>query len=216
MTYTYTLAYLFYSISFFSSYYRKNNPLPTDANDPSRIIQPLSFRTQDVEGFRYRVEDVMRAVTRVAVREARVKEIKMEMLNSEKLKVHFEDNPRELQLLKHDKVLRPSHVQPHLKHVPDYLLPPHLRMMTDDSMQSKRPRKRVHPSRLGGGRGNNNFKGKRDSDPLKSFQFNKGKKPNDRSRLIKKSKGQKKEAKRLKDKERKLKKKEKAAKTKAK
>jgi ATP-dependent RNA helicase DDX56/DBP9 len=38
------------------------------------------------------------------VKEARLRELKMEMLNSQKLKAHFEDNPRELDLLRHDKV----------------------------------------------------------------------------------------------------------------
>ena len=40
-----------------------------------------------VDSFRYRAEDALRAVTRVAVKAARVKEIKAEILNSEKLKV---------------------------------------------------------------------------------------------------------------------------------
>ena len=34
-------------------------------------------------------QDAMRAVTRVAIREARLKEIKQEMLNSQKLKVSY-------------------------------------------------------------------------------------------------------------------------------
>ncbi len=57
------------------------------------------------------------------MREARVKEFKAELLHSEKLRAHFEDNPKELALLKHDKVLRPAKVQKHLQHVPDYLIP---------------------------------------------------------------------------------------------
>jgi len=42
---------------------------------------------EEVEGFRYRAKDAWRAVTKIAVREARLKEIKFEMLNSKKLKV---------------------------------------------------------------------------------------------------------------------------------
>jgi len=42
---------------------------------------------KQVEGFRYRMEDGLRAVTKAAVREARIKEIKNEVVNSEKLKV---------------------------------------------------------------------------------------------------------------------------------
>lgn len=34
---------------------------------------------------------------------------------------HFEDNPRDLQVLRHDQVLQPKRVQSHLKHVPTYL-----------------------------------------------------------------------------------------------
>ena len=66
--------------------------------------EPLRFRFAEVDGFRYRVENAMRAVTRAHVKEARLREIKSEMLNSRKLKSHFEDNPHELDLLRHDKV----------------------------------------------------------------------------------------------------------------
>ncbi|EDO15857.1 hypothetical protein Kpol_1009p3 [Vanderwaltozyma polyspora DSM 70294] len=86
-------------------------------------LQPYSFDTKQIEGFRYRMEDGFRAVTQVAIREARVKELKDELLASEKLKRHFEENPQELQSLRHDKELHPSRVQQHLKRVPDYLLP---------------------------------------------------------------------------------------------
>lgn len=39
------------------------------------------------------------------------------------LQAHFEDNPRDLAFLKHDKPLNPNRVQPHMKHVPSYLMP---------------------------------------------------------------------------------------------
>ncbi|GAA6061129.1 hypothetical protein JCM10212_001729 [Sporobolomyces blumeae] len=86
-------------------------------------IKEYKFDLKQVEGFRYRMEDGLRAVTKAAVREARIKEIKNEVVNSEKLKAHFEDNPRDLAFLRHDKPLHPSRVQPHLKHVPGYLMP---------------------------------------------------------------------------------------------
>lgn len=34
---------------------------------------------------------------------------------------YFEDNPRDLQLLRHDKDLHPAVVKPHLRNLPDYL-----------------------------------------------------------------------------------------------
>lgn len=63
----------------------------------------------------------MRSVTKQGIREARLKEIKEELLHSERLKTYFEDNPRDLQLLRHDLPLHPAVVKPHLGHVPDYL-----------------------------------------------------------------------------------------------
>lgn len=109
------------------------------------------------------LQDAMRSVTKQAVKEARLREIKDELLNSEKLKVspalvpgglgaargaegsvlgvrgrgmgtgrcqpppilrpqaYFEDNPRDLHVLRHDKPLHPAIVKPHLRNVPDYL-----------------------------------------------------------------------------------------------
>ena len=50
-------------------------------------IKEYNFDMKQVEAFRYRMEDALRSVTRSAIREARVKELKMEILNSDKLKV---------------------------------------------------------------------------------------------------------------------------------
>ncbi|EIN09662.1 ATP-dependent RNA helicase dbp9 [Punctularia strigosozonata HHB-11173 SS5] len=86
-------------------------------------IKEYKFDMAQVEAFRYRMEDALRSVTRAAVKEARIKELKTEILNSDKLKAHFEDNPLDLEYLRHDKPLHPTRVQPHMKHVPKYLLP---------------------------------------------------------------------------------------------
>lgn len=56
-------------------------------SEKNEIFQPFNFKLEEVEGFRYRAKDAWRAVTKIAVREARLKEIKTEMLNSKKLKV---------------------------------------------------------------------------------------------------------------------------------
>jgi ATP-dependent RNA helicase DDX56/DBP9 len=53
------------------------------------VIKPYSFDMKQVEGFRYRMEDALRAVTRISIKEARLKDVKSEILNSEKLKVHI-------------------------------------------------------------------------------------------------------------------------------
>ena len=158
--------------------------------DQCKAVGPNAFVSCDMvmqlEGFRYRVEDIKRAVTKIAVKEARLAEIKQEVregpnaislgglggavllrrllvssddgagwsiwqiMNSEKLKSHFDENPHEFQvrlhagsitcpsgwsltilheslarqILRHDKGILPSNrIKEHLKHVPDYLLP---------------------------------------------------------------------------------------------
>ena len=80
---------------------------------------PLDFDLREIEGFRYRVEDVSRAVTKAAIKEARAAELRAEILNSDRLQSHFEDNPSDLQLLRHDRLAtHVSKVQDHLKYVP--------------------------------------------------------------------------------------------------
>lgn len=86
-------------------------------------VKPYHFEMQQVDAFRYRMTDALRAVTRLAVQEARAREIRQELIKSEKLKRHFEENPDELRQLRHDGELRAARVQPHLKHVPEYLMP---------------------------------------------------------------------------------------------
>lgn len=54
------------------------------------LFRQYKFNLQEVEGFRYRARDAWRAVTRIAVREARLKEIKQEIFNSKRLKVRTE------------------------------------------------------------------------------------------------------------------------------
>ncbi len=50
-------------------------------------LKEYQFDMKQVEAFRYRMEDALRAVTRSAIKEARIKELKTEILNSDKLKV---------------------------------------------------------------------------------------------------------------------------------
>ena len=121
-----------------SNLYRKHKPttFPTAANDEAVLakvakhqakkgheVQPYHFDMAQVDAFRYRMNDALRAVTRLAVREARTRELRQELIKSEKLKRHFEENPDDLRHLRHDGELRAARIQPHLKHVPDYLMP---------------------------------------------------------------------------------------------
>lgn len=87
-------------------------------------IEPYQFDNKQLDNFRYRMDDSFRSVTQTAVREARLKEIKMELMTSEKLKRHFEENPQDFETLRHDKALSKVRSDVNLKRVPDYLLPP--------------------------------------------------------------------------------------------
>lgn len=49
-------------------------------------VKDYNFNTDQVDAFRYRMNDALRAVTKVAVREARTRELRQELLKSEKLK----------------------------------------------------------------------------------------------------------------------------------
>ncbi|XP_029820830.1 probable ATP-dependent RNA helicase DDX56 [Manacus vitellinus] len=131
------------------------------------MLQPYKFCMEEIESLRYRCRDAMRSVTKQAVKEARLREIRDELLNSEKLKVYFEDNPRDLHVLRHDKPLHPAIVKPHLRNVPDYLVPPSLRGIARPG-----PRKRKGPRVLRGPsahRGKPAPRGTR--NPLQSFKF---------------------------------------------
>ncbi|KAE8734120.1 DEAD-box ATP-dependent RNA helicase 16 [Hibiscus syriacus] len=135
-------------------------------DNDSNIIMPFSLLTKDaVESLRYRAEDVARSVTRIAVRESRAQDLRNEILNSEKLKAHFEVNPRDLDLLKHDKVLSKDPPAPHLRDVPDYLLDQKTR---DASKMVKLTRAAMGENKSGRRQGAKK-RNRRSRDPLKSF-----------------------------------------------
>lgn len=90
-----------------------------------------------MEAFRYRAQDCWRAATRVAVHDTRIREIKTEILNCEKLKGFFEENKRDLLALRHDKPSRTLKVQSHLSHVPEYILPSALKRVALNRSQTQ-------------------------------------------------------------------------------
>ncbi|KAG5419772.1 DBP9 [Candida metapsilosis] len=127
-------------------------------------IKPYQFDMKQVEGFRYRADDAFRAVTQTAIREARVKELKNELINSEKLKRFFQENPQNLASLRHDKELHPARVQAHLKNLPEYLLPESARSdVKNIGFVPFHNKNKVNKYRKKG-------KSKKKSDPLKTFK----------------------------------------------
>ncbi|CAG0882865.1 unnamed protein product [Cyprideis torosa] len=70
------------------------------------VLKPFQFKLNEIESLRYRVRDAYKTVTRIAIREARLKEIKQQIMASQKLKGYFEENPSDLSALRHDRELR--------------------------------------------------------------------------------------------------------------
>ncbi|KAM7539813.1 hypothetical protein Aperf_G00000033202 [Anoplocephala perfoliata] len=122
--------------------------LQSDKSDQSAvnsIFRPYQFRLSEVDAFRYRAADVVGKITRKRIREARLKEIKLELINSEHLKGYFEDHCADLDALRHDKPLATT-AQPHLKDVPDYMVPPSLQALVRGSNKRAKNRQRYKPS----------------------------------------------------------------------
>ncbi|KAF1818344.1 P-loop containing nucleoside triphosphate hydrolase protein [Dissoconium aciculare CBS 342.82] len=128
------------ALSFYvpTEHYRKHKPtsIPQCENDEEtmlkieasqskkgREVKEWGLNWDNLAPFRYRLADALRGVTRIAVREARTSELRHELVKSEKLKRHFEENPQDLRHLRHDTETHAVRAQPHLRHVPDYLLP---------------------------------------------------------------------------------------------
>lgn len=136
-------------------------------------VRPYHFEMQQVDAFRYRMTDALRAVTRLAVQEARAREIRQELIKSEKLKRHFEENPEELRQLRHDGELRAARVQAHLKHVPEYLMPAKGRKGISKEDVGFVGFRKTNENRIRKARDRNRGKGKKTSgrvDPLKTFK----------------------------------------------
>ncbi|KAL2856188.1 P-loop containing nucleoside triphosphate hydrolase protein [Aspergillus pseudodeflectus] len=147
-------------------------------------VKPYHFEMSQVDAFRYRMTDALRAITRLAIQEARAREIRQELVKSEKLKRHFEENPDELKQLRHDGELRAARIQPHLKHIPEYLMPSKgkkglssedvgfvgFRKTSENRIRKARDKNRAK----GRGGGRKTPGGGRKVDPLKTF--NRGRK----------------------------------------
>jgi len=142
--------------------------------DSELRMKPFNFKMNEVEGFRYRAKDAWKAVTRIAIREARIKEIRLEMMNSDKLKAYFKTNPHELKALRHDKAMKTIKQQPHLKNVPDYIVPKTLKHLPISRssgegshfvFSTKSRNKRKQQGKKKG------FLKARKADPLQSMEF---------------------------------------------
>ncbi|XP_065156596.1 LOW QUALITY PROTEIN: probable ATP-dependent RNA helicase DDX56 [Atheta coriaria] len=131
----------------------------------SSVFKTYQFKLDEVEAFKYRAQDAWKAVTRIAVREARLKEIKTEIFNCSKLKTYFNDNPNDLTVLRHDKALHTVRLQQHLTDVPEYIIPPTLKNLAGITT---RKNKRTYPVKGDLSSAKHQMK---KSNPLLSMQF---------------------------------------------
>lgn len=137
--------------------------LNTEKSSDQVLLKPYNFKVDEIEGLRYRVNDAYNSITKLKVKDTRLKEIKGQIFNSTKLKTYFEDNPKDLKVLRHDKVSAPLDQQPHMKNVPEYLVPETLKHVM---LKPRRKRKRNIPL-------HDKAKKKRSDDPLKTFKYKK-------------------------------------------
>lgn len=127
------------------------------ADDTGIHIGPLAFRMEQIEAFRYRVEDCLKMVTDSAIQGARLTDVKRELMNSEQLKTHFEQHPDDYMALQHNLRLA-KNVSDHLGHIPSYLLPLDFRGKGENNLAMPKRRKTRGPSQ-------------KKVDPLKKFSM---------------------------------------------
>lgn len=127
-----------------------------------RSIGDYAFDLSLLDGFRYRMTDALRAVTRAVIKDTQLSELKAEMANSEKLKSLLPTRSEEIsRLLRHDRKTTVRQ-QPHLKHIPEYL-------SQSSSAPSAIPQTRPNPSRrsLKAANVKKSIRRPKSSDPLK-------------------------------------------------
>lgn len=156
-------------------------------------IAPYEIRMSDFDGFFIRTREVLSAITRTVIREARLAEIKRELLASKRLDAYFAKNPREKAALANDKRLFELRLHgTAISDVADYmgrhlnkvlivyiLVPKALRgrdFKTGDELnaslgKSGRKRRAGNGRRIFGNPRNKKTKSGRDNDPLRSFKI---------------------------------------------
>lgn len=94
--------------------------IPGEAEEGLQQFHRL--KKEGVEALRYRGEDVLKSLTKRAVRQARARDLKLEVLNCSKLQEFFETHESDARALKNDKQLtKHIHKVKHLRQMPDYL-----------------------------------------------------------------------------------------------
>ncbi|VDO53384.1 unnamed protein product [Brugia timori] len=136
-----------------------------------RAITPYEVRIKELESFVLRTREVLAACTKTAIREARLAEIRAEILRSKRLEAYFAKNPRERAALEHDKKLFSVNLHsPAIGDVPDYMVPPSLRGLNYRSEPVKKEGRRKRKKQMRPTPHQMKYQ-KKIEDPLQSFSF---------------------------------------------
>ncbi|EFO27871.2 DEAD/DEAH box helicase [Loa loa] len=136
-----------------------------------RAITPYEVRIKELESFFLRAREVLVACTKTAIREARLAEIRAEVLRSKRLEAYFAKNPRERAALEHDKKLFSVNLHsPAIADVPDYMVPLSLRGINYRSESQKKEGKRKRKKQMHPTVHQIKYQKKKE-DPLQSFSF---------------------------------------------
>uniref|UniRef100_A0A915DQT4 Cyclin-dependent kinase 7 n=1 Tax=Ditylenchus dipsaci TaxID=166011 RepID=A0A915DQT4_9BILA len=92
------------------------------------VLQPYEIRMKDFESFQLRAREVITACTKSIIREARLAEIRQEILKAKQLDAYFKKNPREKLALEQDrKKFKLNIHSAGIADVTDYMVPKALR-----------------------------------------------------------------------------------------
>ncbi|ROT69639.1 putative ATP-dependent RNA helicase DDX56-like [Penaeus vannamei] len=138
--------------------------------DTGPVFKDFKFDITQLDGFRYRSIDAWKRCTSIAVKETRKKEIRQELLNTSKLKTFFEDNPRDLEVLRHDVPKHSLKPMTHLKNVPEYNIPDPLRTVSKGGKRLKF-NKNIPKAKLKKMSNTHRRFQEKKSNPLKSMEF---------------------------------------------
>ncbi|KAK4327881.1 hypothetical protein Pmani_001687 [Petrolisthes manimaculis] len=131
------------------------------------VFKDFKFDMSQLEGFKYRAKDAWNRCTSIAILETRKKELKRELLQSEKLQTFFKDHPKDLQALRHDNPKHNLTPLKHLRDVPEYIMPQKLQRFSR-FYKNKKDNQGTPKDR--GTKAQKKYQ-KRKADPLKSMEF---------------------------------------------
>ncbi|KAI6226286.1 RNA helicase [Aphelenchoides fujianensis] len=139
-------------------------------------IVPYEVRMSDFDSFLLRTREVLSAITKSVIREARLAEIKRQLLESKRLEAYFAKNPREKEALENDRRLFGLKLHSTgIADVADYMVPKPLRgqnfKAADDFGGSSRSGRHRGGKRsaFGGAGGPKRKFAKNSKNPLRTF-----------------------------------------------